>query len=185
MKEVMAYDDAVDLLDADHKAVKKKFIDYNAMCEDGVPAAARKKLAEEICQALTVHTRLEEELFYPAVRKATGDDALMDTALDEHSEAKKVIAQIQSMSASSEDLDKTVKTLAKLIDEHVLEEREQMFLEARYAHMDLRSLAATMYARKKKLTAAVVKAAKSGKAGKSSEPKVKATQTAKSGKELT
>ena len=41
MKETIAFDDAVDLLDADHKAVKKLFTGYNARCEDGSPAAAR------------------------------------------------------------------------------------------------------------------------------------------------
>ncbi len=84
MKDNTPFDNAVDLLDADHKAVKKMFIDYDALCEDGAPAAARRALAEKICQALTVHTQIEEEIFYPAVREATEDDPLLDEALAEH-----------------------------------------------------------------------------------------------------
>jgi hemerythrin superfamily protein len=162
----VSYEDAVDLLDADHKAVKKMFIDYNALCEDAAPADARKALAERICQALTVHTQIEEEIFYPAVREATGDNALMDHAIEEHQEAKALIARIQSTKATAKDFDVTVKQLGKAIDAHVLEEREQMFLEARQAPLDLRGLAVPLYERKKKLMGETSKPAKPAKATK-------------------
>lgn len=151
MKETIAFDDAVDLLDADHKAVKKLFIDYNALCEDGAPAAAKRSLAERICQELSVHAQIEEEIFYPEVRKAIGDDALMDEALAEHAEAKDLIARIQDMKVSAADYDEAVKKLGKLIDQHVLEEREQIFLQARQAALDLRALAVPLFERKKQL----------------------------------
>jgi hypothetical protein len=67
------------------------------------------------------------------------------------------------MKATSDNFDPTVQQLAKLIDEHVLEEREQMFLEAMQAALDLRGLAVPLYKRKKELTAAAPKPAK-GKA---------------------
>ena len=152
MKKTVAYDDAVDLLDADHQAVKMMFIDFNALCEDDASAPARQALAERICRALTVHARIEEEIFYPGVRAAIGNQALMDEALDEHAQAKKTIAQIQSMDAGNSQYDATVRKLGKLIDEHVLEEREQIFLQARYAALDLRSMAVDLYERKQKLT---------------------------------
>jgi hemerythrin superfamily protein len=148
---VVPYEDAVDLLDADHKAVKKMFIDYHAMCDDGAPAQAKGTLAQQICQALTVHAQIEEEIFYPAVRGAIGDDTLMDEALAEHAEAKRLIASIQGMSPSAKEYDATVKQLGKAIDEHVLEEREQIFLQARNAALDLRGLAVPLYERQKEL----------------------------------
>lgn len=148
----IAYEDAVDLLDADHKAVKKMFIDYDALCEDKAPAEDKEKLALKICGALTVHTQIEEEIFYPKVREATGDDALLDEAEQEHAEAKATIAQILGMEAGNKKYDSTVKKLAKLIDAHVLEEREEIFLEARQASLDLRELAVPLYMRKKALT---------------------------------
>lgn len=151
MKQVVPFENAVDLLDADHKAVKKMFIDYDALCEDGAPADARKSLAERICQALTVHTQIEEEIFYPAVRDATGDEALMEQAIAEHAQAKEVITRIQGMKSSSDNYDGTVKQLAKLIDAHVLEEREQIFLEAQQSALDLRGLAVPLYKRKQEL----------------------------------
>lgn len=149
--DTIAYEDAIDLLDADHKSVKSKFIQFAGLCEAGASHETRQALAERICRDLTIHAQIEEEIFYPAVREAIGDDTLMDEALAEHDQAKALIARIQAMDASSEDYDDTVKGLAKLIDQHVLEEREQIFLDARYSDLDLRGLVVPLYERKKQL----------------------------------
>ena len=151
MKQPIAYDDAVDLLDADHKAVKKMFIDYGALCEDGEPNEQKQELAQRICQSLADHAQLEEEVFYPAVSKAIEDGALITNALDEHAMAKKTIARIEGMKATHAAYDVTVKELGKLIDQHVLEEREQIFLKARLAPLDLRSLTLPMLKRQQQL----------------------------------
>ena len=96
MPPPIPYENAIDLLDADHKAVKQLFIQYDALCEDGAPAEDKQQLAEKICQEITIHAQIEEEIFYPEVRKAIGDDALMDEAEQEHAEAKEAIATIQA-----------------------------------------------------------------------------------------
>jgi hemerythrin superfamily protein len=151
MQTPVAYEDAVDLLDADHQAVKAMFIEYSALCNDGAPAEARQALAERICGALTVHSQLEEELFYPAVREALGDGALLDRALAEHAGAKDTIERIQGMTPDDAAYDDAVKQLGKMIDQHVLEEREQIFLQARYAALDLRGLVLPMVKRQQQL----------------------------------
>jgi len=160
MTLTVPFEDAVDLLDADHKAVKTMFIEYNALCEDAAPAATKRAVAEKICRALSVHTQIEEEIFYPAVRKVIGDDGLMDEALAEHAEAKALIAEIQGLKATSANQDALVKKLGKAIDEHVLEEREQIFLQSMQSPLDLRGLAVPLYERKKKLMAAAPKPSK-------------------------
>jgi len=160
MKEHVAYEDAVDVLEADHKSVKKMFIDYDALCEDAAPPEQKRALAERICRALTVHAQIEEEIFYPAVREAIGDDTLMEEALEEHAEAKSTIAQIQAMKPTNAEYDGTVKKLAKLIDQHVLEERERIFLQAQYASLDLRGLALPLLKRKQQLVKKVAPRAK-------------------------
>ncbi len=147
----IGYDDAVDLLDADHKAVKKMFIDHAGMCDDGASPNAKRELAQRICQALAVHAQIEEEIFYPAVRAAIGDDKLMDEALHEHAEAKALIARIGSLRANDPAHDVAVKQLGKVIDEHVLEEREEIFLRARLAALDLRGLVLPLLKRQKQL----------------------------------
>lgn len=154
MKPADAYDDAVDLLDADHKAVKKLFIDFGALCDDGAAPAAKRPLVDKICQELMIHMQLEEEIFYPAVRKATGDKPLIEEAIEEHAQAKETIGQIRAMDESDADFDSTVKRLGELIDAHVLEEREQIFLEARQSPADLRDLAVQLFDRKQALKSA-------------------------------
>jgi hemerythrin superfamily protein len=154
MPAAIAYEDAVDLLDSDHKLVQKLFLQYETLREFGAPAADRQKLAERICAALTVHTQIEEEIFYPAVREATGDNALLDHAEHEHQEAKDLIARIQGMGAEDEGYDDCVRELFQAIMSHVMEERERVFLEARYSALDLRGLAVELYERKQELKSA-------------------------------
>jgi hypothetical protein len=91
------------------------------------------------------------------VRESTQDQALVEEALKEHAEAKDLVATIQSMRATSDNYETAVKGLGTLIDKHVLEEREQMFLQAQQAPLDLRALAVRLYERKKELTAALPK----------------------------
>lgn len=85
------------------------------------------------------------------MREALGDDALMDEALQEHAEAKETMARIQSMDAGDEAYEETVKEFGKFIDGHVLEEREEIFLRARNAALDLRGMAPELFERKKQL----------------------------------
>jgi hemerythrin superfamily protein len=151
VKQPIAYDDAVDLLDADHKAVKKMFMDYDALCQDRAPAADKQALAQRICQSLSAHAQLEEEIFYPQVREAIGDQALMDEALSEHAQAKETIARIEAMKPDDAAYDKTVKQLGKLIDDHVLVEREQIFLQARNAALDTRAMVLPLLKRQQQL----------------------------------
>jgi len=84
----------------------------------------------------------------------------MEEALEEHAEAKSTIAQIQAMKPTNAEYDGTVKKLAKLIDQHVLEERERIFLQAQYASLDLRGLALPLLKRKQQLVKKVAPRAK-------------------------
>ncbi|MEP6943236.1 MAG: hemerythrin domain-containing protein [Betaproteobacteria bacterium] len=141
--------DAIALLTQDHKNVKKMFDEYEGLGDKAV--ASKKKLANTICDELIVHTKIEEEIFYPAVRAAIDDDDLMDEADVEHAGAKDLIAQIQSMEPGDSHYDAKVKVLGEEIDHHVKEEQEEMFPEVRKAKLDLKALGAQMAARKEEL----------------------------------
>lgn len=163
MSATLSYVDAVDLLDADHKLVQKMFIDYQALCDDGAPSEAKRTLALKICQDLNVHTQIEEEIFYPHVREALQDDPMMDEALLEHAQAKELAARIQRMAPEDGAYDGTVQQLFSAVMDHVMDEREQMFLEARYSTADLRGLVPALYARKKELQTGTPAPAPAGK----------------------
>jgi hemerythrin superfamily protein len=146
--------DACDLLDADHKAVKAMFKEYETLTEGGSRALGKKRqLADQICKELTVHATIEEEIFYPAARKAIKDKDLMNEAMVEHASAKELIAQIKSMEAGDELFDAKVTVLGEYIDHHVKEERSEMFVKVRATKLDLVKLADQLQSRKEELMA--------------------------------
>jgi hemerythrin superfamily protein len=147
--------DAVDLLDADHIAVKKLFEQFNKLAETDGPADQRKSLADRICLELSVHTQLEEEAFYPPVREATGAYDIMDEADVEHDGAKKLIAEISGMEPDDSHYNAKVKVLGEMIDHHVTEEREKMFPQARASDLDLVALAAQLKERKAQIASEI------------------------------
>ncbi|MDP4078552.1 hemerythrin domain-containing protein [Acidovorax sp. A1169] len=146
--------DACDLLDADHKNVKKMFKEYEELISSKARNAkeARLALAQTICKELTVHAQIEEEIFYPAVRAAIKETDLLAEAEVEHQSAKDLIAQIQAEPIVSEMFDAKVIVLGEYIDHHVKEERNEMFPKARAARkLDLLALRDQLEARKLEL----------------------------------
>ena len=150
--------DACDLLDADHRNVKKMFKQYEELMESRGRTAAQKKLdlALQICHELTVHAQVEEEIFYPALRAVLKDTDMLAEAEVEHQTAKDLIAQIEGMGEADEMFDAKVTVLGEYIDHHVKEERNEIFPKARSARkLDLIAMRDEIAARKEELTAEV------------------------------
>lgn len=146
--------DACDLLDNDHKAVKKMFKEYEELAGSRARNAAQKKtqLAQQICQELTIHAQVEEQIFYPALREALKETDLLDEAAVEHQTAKDLIAQIQGAGEPDEMFDAKVKVLGEYIDHHVKEERGEIFPKARAAKkLDLVAMRQDLETRKEEL----------------------------------
>jgi hemerythrin superfamily protein len=149
-----ASDDAIVLLTQDHKDVKELFKQYEKLAEGEADADSRRAVAEEICNMLTVHATVEEEVFYPAARDALGEDAdLIDEADIEHETAKELIAQIKASSPEDDHYDARVKVLGEYIDHHVKEEEGEIFPKVRKAKLDTLGLGAAIAARKESLMA--------------------------------
>jgi hypothetical protein len=145
-----AESDAIALLKADHRKVEGLFAKF----ESARGAEQKKRLAAEICAELTVHTIIEEEIFYPACREKIEDDDLLDEALVEHDGAKVLVAEIEAGSPSTEFYDAKVSVLSEMIKHHVKEEEkrsEGLFAKARAADIDMDALGARMAARKEQL----------------------------------
>jgi hemerythrin superfamily protein len=147
--------DAIEMLKGDHKAVKALFKKFAALKDDADEGSDEEKVAvvRQICDALTVHAEIEEEIFYPAVREAIDDEDLMDEALVEHAGAKELIAQLREMGPEDELYDAKVTVLGEQIDHHVEEEETDMFPKAKKAKVDTDELGAAMAARRDELTA--------------------------------
>jgi len=148
------HEDAIAMLTADHKKVKGLFSDFKKLTEKDGADAQKAALVKQVCDALKVHAEIEEEIFYPAVRKAIDDGALMDEALVEHAAAKELIAQLEDMDTDDDLYDAKVTVLGEQIDHHVKEEEGDMFVKAKSAKVDVVALGAAMAQRKVELTSA-------------------------------
>jgi hypothetical protein len=142
-------DDAISLLKADHRAVEGLFEDYESS-EDN---AEKTELAQQICRELTIHTMIEEEIFYPACRQAGIEAEMLDEAQVEHDGAKSLINEIEAGSPDEEYYDAKVHVLSEMIKHHVNEEEKRggLFTKARQSDMDLDEIGARIAARKEEL----------------------------------
>jgi hemerythrin superfamily protein len=139
--------DAMSLLEADHREVDSLFSDFEA----AAAAEEKKDVARKICAALRVHAQIEEELFYPAARKATKETDLLDESLVEHAGAKVLIAEIEAMQPGMPLYDAKVSVLGEQIRHHVEEEEGDLFPKVRETQLDLMALGAKMAQRKAEL----------------------------------
>ena len=155
--------DAIDLLDADHVAVKKLFTAYKKLCESDGPPDDKQEIADQICQELTVHAQIEEEIFYPQVREAIDDDELLDEAEVEHATAKDLVAQISEMDPEDDKYDAKVTVLGEYIDHHVKQEREEIFVKARKTKLDFVAMADELTERKAELMESTASSEKDAK----------------------
>jgi hemerythrin superfamily protein len=143
--------DAIALLKADHEAVSQLFAEY----ENARSVPNKKALVAEICTALSVHAQIEEEIFYPAVKKALKDKLLVPEATVEHTGVKDLIAQLEGDEPDGEMYDAKVKVLSEYVKHHVKEEQNEMFPKVKSSSLDLVELGERMAARKDELLAQV------------------------------
>ncbi|KRA83530.1 hemerythrin domain-containing protein [Altererythrobacter sp. Root672] len=143
------FSDAIALLKADHRVVEGLFSKFENASGDG----KKQQIAEQICDELKIHTLLEEEIFYPALRGKIEDD-LLDEAYVEHDGAKVLINDIMAGGAGDAFYDAKVTVLSEEIEHHVKEEEapsEGMFSQARKADVDLVAMRDQMITRKEEL----------------------------------
>ena len=143
--------EATALLRADHKKVDGLFDEY----EEAKTITQKKDLVQKICQELIIHTQIEEEIFYPVVKKALKDHDLVPEATVEHQTLKSLIAQLQdeNISDDKEMYDAKVKVLSEYVKHHVKEEQNELFPKVKETKLDLEELGAKMQQRKEELQA--------------------------------
>lgn len=123
--------EATKLLKSDHDEVRALFKEYE---KAGDRAMGKKaKLFEQIRDALTVHAKIEEEVFYPAVKAARSEEAKDEVreATEEHKIVKTLLSELEKMKPSDEQFDAKVKVLMESVEHHAGEEEKEMFKQAR------------------------------------------------------
>lgn len=141
--------EATALLRADHKQVAGLFLEYRRTKGKDY----KRTLIDRICQELTVHAQVEEEIFYPAVREAIDEPEIITEAGIEHETLKSLIGRLEQGQPGDEEFEATVKVLAEYVTLHVAEEQTEIFPRARASDLDLRELGARLIARKAELMA--------------------------------
>jgi len=143
--------DGLQLLAQDHRKVESLFAQF----EKASGASAKEKLVRQICTELKVHSQIEEEIYYPAIRGKVEEEDL-DEAYVEHDSAKLLINELEAAEPDESFYDAKVKVLSELIEHHVEEEekqRDNLFQQTRAADLDLEALGAQLQARKDELMA--------------------------------
>jgi len=142
---------AIEMLREDHQKVKDLFEHFESN-----ESANKKEIVDAALKELEIHTTLEEEIFYPAARKALdemrdeeGDDAI-DEAWEEHHVVKLLSAELKKMRSSDERYDAKFTVLAESVKHHIQEEEGELFPKLR-EHIDAEELGEQMMARKEKL----------------------------------
>jgi hemerythrin superfamily protein len=141
--------DAIALLKQDHRNVEAEFEEFENADDDQLGA-----IAQRVCQMLTVHAQIEEEILYPSARNAFEDEEdreLVNEANVEHASAKQLIAQIESMNEDDDLFKATVKVLSEYIKHHVKEEEGELFPKLKKSGIDLAEMGELLLARKKEL----------------------------------
>ena len=139
---------AVSLLKDDHDRVKRLFDEF----EKAKGRAARKKIVRKALTELKVHAAIEEEIFYPAVRKPIGKE-IMNEADEEHHVAKLLIAELEAMNGSESHFDAKFTVLAENVRHHIKEEENEMLPKVRSVKLDFEALAEKMKRRQERLLA--------------------------------
>ena len=141
--------DAIALLKADHKRVAALYEQY-----EGTRSVAKKRaLVATICQELSIHAQVEEEIFYPAVKAALNDKELVPEATVEHATLKELIAQVKDKEPDGEMFDARIQVMSEYTKHHVKEEQTEMFPKAQKTRLDMKALGARIAARKEELMA--------------------------------
>ncbi|RFC31660.1 MAG: Hemerythrin HHE cation binding domain-containing protein [Candidatus Nitrotoga sp. SPKER] len=139
--------DAIALLRADHKLVSTLFAEYEKTRSN----SKKKALVSQICMELNVHTQVEEEIFYPAVKQALKDKEMIPEGLVEHATLKELIRQVEGIEPDGEMFDAKIKVLSEYVKHHVKEEHNEMFPQAKSTNLDMIELGGKIVARKKTL----------------------------------
>jgi len=122
---------AIQMLKDDHRKVEELFREYEA-ASDSENVSRKKEIADKACMELEVHSKLEEEIFYPAFRAKADEEGkeLVAESIEEHQTVKNLIQELRNLNPEDDEFDDTFDELMDDVKHHVEEEESQMLPEA-------------------------------------------------------
>jgi hemerythrin superfamily protein len=150
-KSNMCKYDAVELLTRDQAVITQLFQDYERLLPLQGAAARKAEIVAQLCLVLTVHSQVEEDIFYPAVLDACGPKAFTKQILLDHVGAQELVARLVKMKPGDTDYDATVAVLHAYVAPHMVNERECVYPKARSGGVDMFGLGQQIHQRQKEL----------------------------------
>lgn len=141
--------EALVLLRAEHESVRGLFAEYAKTHS----SEEKRRLVSQICAELTMHAQIEEEIFYPAVKRALNDEALVPEAIVEHATLRALVSQVEGIEPDGEMFDAKINVLAEYVQHHVREEQTEMFRKAQVTELDMEELGKRLAVRKAEIVA--------------------------------
>jgi hemerythrin-like domain-containing protein len=141
---------ALEVLRKDHREMQALFHRF--------PKASgreQEKLCRAMTQALRMHTRIEEEVFYPYLREATDREDLVEVASIEHDTAKQLVAELES-GDDGVHRQAVVRVLGEYVGLHIREEEDEIFPVVEKSGVDLEALGEELIAHKQHQEAPVL-----------------------------
>ena len=161
---------AVEVLKRDHDEVEKLFDQYEDAKEES-NTELKVQIVAAVCKALTIHAQVEDELFYPTMRRDPDALELVDEAAVEHQTLKNLVAELEGASPDDELYDAKVKVLSEYVKHHVKEEEGELFPIAQRSEIDLDALGRQRAARKAEIAEAPEKAPVARRRSRTDAPK--------------
>ena len=161
---------AIDLLKNDHRTVEDLFKQYEDI-KDGTDDAAKEELVARICDALTIHAQIEEQVFYPAARRVLQEQGqeLLNEAAVEHQTQKDIVGRLEMAPTSDPLYDAGVQVLSEYVKHHVREEENELFPKVRQTNLDLDALGRQLAERQQELEAQDQRTSQNGRARRGSQ----------------
>lgn len=121
--------DATALLKEDHEVLRRLFRSYVATAD----VEERRRAVKDIKSVLEEHSRIEEEVFYPAVMRVRSEQAkdCVRVGLEDHHVLDGIVAELDQLEPEDADFDAKVRALQQSVERHLLDEEERMFAQAR------------------------------------------------------
>ena len=138
---------ATQMIRQDHKKVEEMFKKF----EQTKGGPAKRRLAENAMTELEVHAALEEEIFYPAVKREVDDGSMVQEAIQEHQTVKQLIAELKGMGEADGEFESQFSQLVENVQHHVEEEENEMLPKVEDSELDLNALGAEMSERRQQL----------------------------------
>jgi hemerythrin superfamily protein len=140
---------ATQVLRQDHKKVEGLFKKF----EQARGGASKRRIAEQAMTELEIHAKIEEEIFYPAVKSELDEAGLVEEAKQEHQTVKQLIRELKTMDAEDEEFESKFSELVDNVKHHVEEEQGEMFPKVEDSDMDLADVGEQLAERKHELMA--------------------------------